>query len=46
VRSCIRRVPTDKSGFPVKRVFATKGGDLEKTSFGDSLLGSLAAVFD
>ena len=48
VRSYIRRVPTDKSGFPVKRVFATKGSDLEKTSFGDgaSLLGSLAAVFD
>jgi len=31
VRSFIRRVPTDKSGFPVKRVFATKGSDLEKT---------------
>jgi hypothetical protein len=32
----------------VKRVFATKGSDLEKTSFGDgaSLLDSLAAVFD
>jgi hypothetical protein len=41
-------VPTDKNGFPVKRVFATKGSDPEKTSFGDgaSLLGSLAAVFD
>ena len=39
----IRRVPTDKGGFPVKRVFATNGSDLEKTSFGDgaSLLGSL-----
>jgi hypothetical protein len=31
----IRRVPTDKGGFPVERVFATKGSDLEKTSFGD-----------
>jgi hypothetical protein len=32
----------------VRRVFATKGNDLEKMSFGDgaSLLGSLAAVFD
>jgi hypothetical protein len=46
VRSFIRRVPPDKSGFPVKRVFATKGGDLEKTRFGDgaSLLGLLDAV--
>jgi hypothetical protein len=46
VRSFIRRVPTDKSGFPVKRVCATKGTDLEKTSFGDgaSLLGSLDAA--
>ena len=43
VHGCIRRMPTDTSGFPVKRVFATKGSDLEKTSFGDgaSLLGSL-----
>jgi hypothetical protein len=32
----------------VKRVFATKGSDPEKTSFGDgaSLLGSLAPVID
>jgi hypothetical protein len=32
----------------VKRVFAIKGSDPEKTSFGDgaSFLGSLAAVFD
>ncbi len=39
-------MPTDKSGFPVKRIFATKGSELEKTSFGDgaSLLGSLDAA--
>jgi hypothetical protein len=46
VRGRIRRAPTDKSGFPAKRVFATKESDLEKTSFGDgaSLLGSLDAA--
>jgi hypothetical protein len=46
VRGRIRRAPIDKSGFPVKRVFATKESDLEKTSFGDSasLLGSLDAA--
>ena len=39
-------MPTDKSGFPLKRVYAAKGSDLEKTSFGDgaSLLGSLDAA--
>jgi DNA-binding response OmpR family regulator len=43
VRSFIRRVPTDKSSFPV---FATKGSGLEKTRFGGgaSLLGSLDAA--
>jgi hypothetical protein len=46
VHGCSRRVPTDKSGFPVKCVFAIKGSDLGKTSFGDgaSLLGSLDAA--
>ena len=46
VHGCSRRVPTDKSGFPVKCVFAIKGSDLEKTRFGDgtSLLGSLDAA--